>query len=366
MFAILKLILLTFLFQLSLPICAQDIDKEEYKYLGSVYQQDKYELDDPLGDILLLWTNSQIPKIIFETLKGKQHEIIQERKEKIAELLKIYPEFSPKEETKNILVDNYVDLRLEDFPIELEGHKAPFKIKNLTSMMKEVIFEEYKMTGIEPRLGTIHKWSPQIHKKLKKKFIFLSRFSKLLMALCRGSTSQFMITGKENLLADYLLTRKENSVTLEEMFRSSYRINEGDVYLSLLTIENLLSRYWHTPKRSKRLLTTKLKDITNYNYRIDKFGSWYHLFGIMLYGYAEGGFKATVVGKVESIGSQLMSRFEDEKQEDFINRRGGRVGNRLRKFITNQEYKHFIPNQIYLDESFYLQLNEDFQNRIKQ
>lgn len=120
-----------------------------------------------------------------------------------------------------------------------------------------------------------------------------------------------------------------------------------------------------TPQRRKRALTTKLKDITNYNYRTDKFGSWYHLFGIMLYGYAEGGFKATVIGTVETWGSHIMGGFQDEKQENYINSRGGRVGNRLKKFVENEEYKKFEMNSKYLEESFYLELDEDFSKRIE-
>jgi site-specific DNA recombinase len=54
---------------------------------------------------------------------------------KIAELLKLYPQFAEKVETKNPIIENYVDERVEDLPIELEGHKAPFKTKNLTLMI---------------------------------------------------------------------------------------------------------------------------------------------------------------------------------------------------------------------------------------
>ena len=157
-----------------------------------------------------------------------------------------------------------------------------------------------------------------------------SRMSKLLIALSRGATSSYLMTGTEEQLKDYLLSRPQNSVTLEEMFRASYRIVQGDVYLALLAVENILSREWLRPGRSKRALTTKLKDIINFNYRTDKFGSWHHLFGIMLYGYAEGGLKAVAVGKIETLGSQIMGRFADEKQESFINSRGDRIGANVR------------------------------------
>ena len=84
----------------------------------------------------------------------------------------------------------------------------------------------------------------------------------------------------------------------------------------------------------------------------------------MLYGYAEGGFKSTLVGTVESWGSLLMGGFQDEKQENFINKRGGKVGNRLKNFIRKGEFRNFQLDSKYLQESFYLQLDEDFSKRL--
>src|SRR5690606_30094235 len=133
------------------------------------------------------------------------------------------------------------------YALELEGHKAPFKIKNMVLMLKQVITEEFHQNGITPKRGTVHEWSPGIKKKLRRKFVLFSRMPKLLVALSRGATSHFMVTGTEEELKDYILSRPENSINLEEMFRASYRINQGDVYLSLLTVENVLNRFWLKP-----------------------------------------------------------------------------------------------------------------------
>lgn len=360
-----KTLLLCLLLGLSLSSRAQDLNLEENKYLGYIYQQQEYQLNDPQGDILLLWAAHQIPKFVLSNLQGKQAEILKFRKEKVDELLVKYPQYALKEETKNTVVQNYVPYRTDHLAIELEGHQAPFKVKNMAAMMKQVIAEEFQVNGLKPQLGTVHKWSPEIKKDLRKKFVIFSRMSKLLVALSRGGTSYYMITGTEDTLKDYIITRPENSITLEEMFRASYRINQGDVYLTLLTIENLLSRFWLTPHRSKRLVTTKLKDITNFNYRTDKFGSWYHLFGIMLFGYAEGGFKAKTIGNIETLGSKVMGRFKDEKQEDYINSRGGVVGARLRKFIKKGLYETLPLNKQELEEDFYMDLDEDFTKRLE-
>jgi hypothetical protein len=359
-----KIILLAFLFTLSLSSRAQDLNLEENKYLGYIYQQTGYQLHDPHGDILLLWTAHQIPKFVMSNLKGQQTQLLKEREKKIEELLEKYPQYRPQPETTNLIVEDYLPFNPEHVAIELEGHQAPFKIKNLALMLKQIIAEEYQLNGLTPQLGNVHKWSPEILPELRKNFFIFSRMSKLLVALSRGGTSSYMVTGTEEELKNYILSRPEESVNLEEMFRASYRINQGDVYLALLTIENVLSRFWLSSGRSKRAIMTRLKDITNFNYRTDKFGAWYHLFGIMLYGYAEGGFKSRVVGNLETAGSQIMSRFKDERQESYINARGGPVGARIRRFIKKGEYENFKLNKQYLEEDFYMDLDEDFSRRL--
>ena len=359
-----KLLFISMALLICLHSRAQDLQLEENKFLGYIYQQPNYQLNDPKGDVLLLWTAKQIPQFILANLKGKQSEILAERAKKIEDLLTKYPEYLPAEETKNTIVSDYLTFNPGHESFELEGHQAPFKVKNIVLMMKQVISEEYQLNGLVPFLGVTHKWSPEIKKELHKQFSIFSRMSKLLVALSRGGTSHFMVTGTEENLKDYIISRPENSMNLEEMFRASYRINQGDAYLALLTIENVLSRFWLTPQRSKRLILTKLKDITNFNYKTDKFGSWYHLFGIMLYGYAEGGLKAKTVGNIETIGSQLMGRFKDERQESFINSRGGIIGSKIRRFIKRNEFETFKLDKKLIDEEFYMDLDEDFTKRI--
>lgn len=85
----------------------------------------------------------------------------------------------------------------------------------------------------------------------------------------------------------------------------------------------------------------------------------------MLFGYVEGGFKAKVIGNIETMGSQIMGRFLDEKQEIYINSRGGPIGGRIRKFIKKNKYKTFELNKKFIEEDFYMDLEEDFSERIK-
>ncbi len=157
-----KLILFIFLFTLSLSSRAQDLNLEENKYLGYIYQQTGYQLHDPQGDILLLWTAHQIPQFIMSHLKGEQEELLKFRQQKIEELLTKYPQFLPIAETKNLIVENYITFNPEHVAIELEGHKAPFKVRNMSLMMKQVIAEEYQLNGIRPQLGEVNEWCQEI------------------------------------------------------------------------------------------------------------------------------------------------------------------------------------------------------------
>ena len=189
-----KIFILLFL-GLNLSALAQEISSEENKYLGYIYQQATYQLDDPQGDILLLWSAKQVPKSIVNNLKGKSKEHSSQRAEKIQELLLKYPQYQPKPETKNVIIESYVPFNATDLEIELEGHEAPFQSKNIILMLKQIITEEYQLSGILPETGSVHQWSPEIKKEIRKKFPVFSRFSKLLIALSRGVTSYFMLYG---------------------------------------------------------------------------------------------------------------------------------------------------------------------------
>lgn len=349
---------------LSLSFAQLEIRSPEARYLGYVYQQPAFALDDPVGDVLLLWTLRQVPEYIWSTFTKKDDEIRLLRQQEIQKLLEKYPQYIPAPETRNTIVENYSTIRDSDFPHAIEGRRPPFSSKHLLRMLKQVIVEE-RQRGVLPTAGEIHQWSPQHKRELRREFWILARFSKVLVALTRGVSSSFLVTGTESQLIDYLITRPTQSVTIEEMFRTSLRINQGNVYLTLLTIENVLSRYWTDPQRDKRLVTTKLKDITNYHYKTDKFGAWYHLFGMMLYGYVEGAFRARLVGGTETVGSQILSGFEDERQETYINARGGRIGARLRRFIVRKHYETFSGSSKDTEESSYMRLNEDFSRRLK-
>lgn len=360
-----NLLVLTLCLSIGLAQAQDLLLQKDTKDLTWVYQQKSLQLEDPIGDRFLVVGLGEDVSFVKTVLQGKNGPFMAQRKLRIQNILERFPEYKPEEDTLNVVEEDYVTFNENHKPIRLEGHKAPFKSKNVALMMKQVIVDEYLENGIIPQRGEFHKWSEDSRVKSKVNLMKALTFSKLLVALSRGVTYQYLFTGKEEDLIKALIPEERNSVTLDKIFRMSYRLNNGDVYLTLLTIENVLARYWLHPKRDKLTTTTRLKDITNYYYKTDKFGSWYHLFGMMLYGYVYGGLRASIVGNIETLGSQLMSGFEDEKQENYINNRGGRIGGKLRKFINKEEYKNFKSDKKYLEESFYLDLTEDFTKRLK-
>ena len=71
-----------------------------------------------------------------------------------------------------------------------------------------------------------------------------------------------------------------------------------------------------------------------YNYDSDRYGTWYHLFGMMLYGYVKDGTHANFIGRVEALGSNVLSRHSvDKTQKQWMNKEGGFVGQNLKKLV---------------------------------
>ncbi|PIU18251.1 MAG: hypothetical protein COT18_10870, partial [Elusimicrobia bacterium CG08_land_8_20_14_0_20_59_10] len=242
----------------------------------------------------------------------------------------------------------------------------PFKVKEMVKMLLQIMKEE-QAGGITPKLGTPHTWSPEFKEYCKKKGEMIPLgFSKLLVALASGVTSRHFKTGQEENLIRYILSRPDASITMDELFRASYRLNDGEFYLTILTNLNILSDNWRHPQRDQLAITRKLATICNfYQGKGDKYGAWYHFQGIMLYGYVQGGLRAWLVGSIESAGSHVLSHGTDEQQEDYVNATGGKVGAKVAKALERREYVTFTPDRNYCDPKVYLDLSEDWRDRIE-
>lgn len=264
------------------------------------------------------------------------------------------------EEKKKSLVEQ---LKLQK--LYLEGHKNPIRADQFAYMIDQIMIDGL-LEGITPKYGTIHEWSKEFKSSKAAKYSLMAKFSKLLMALSRGETSQYMLSGAEEQLEEWILSQEISSLYPHDLIRTSYRINDGDMYLTLLTIENVLNRYWRVHNRQDLPVTIRLRPIINsFGMDGDNFGSWYHLFGIMLYGYAEGPLNSKAIGSIESLGSHVLSGFADERQEDFVNSKGSIIGARVARSIRAESYEKIGSDKSRLDPSYYLDLNEDFSKRIE-
>lgn len=344
------------------------------------YRQASYQVHDLQSDVALTVYTKSIPKTLFRVLFGVVEDNGDTGGGTYGDINPVVPEEPaldpaaamptesdvmaqdiPQDEKERLL------LQLKNSKLMIEGRVNPFRVKEMIKMLVQIMKEERDINGITPQLGVPHTWSPEFLAYCQEKGEMIPlTFTKLLTALASGVTSRHFKTGKELDLINYILSRPDGSVTMDEAFRQSYRLNNGEVYLTILTIENVLSDYWRHPQRDQLAVTKKLANICNfYQGKGDKYGAWYHFHGIMLYGYVRGGLRAYIVASIESAGSHVLAHGVPEPQEDKVNSTGGKVGARLAKAVKNQDYLAFTPDRNYCLPEVYLNLTEDFRDRLE-
>ncbi|HHO50607.1 MAG TPA: hypothetical protein ENK18_06950 [Deltaproteobacteria bacterium] len=296
------------------------------------YQQPAYDPDDPLAEDCT-WTigNHEAVRRLRLALSGKLALWIEdlEGDQALAELLHPelssgWPEFDAHRPGPDLAyVSEWMEARI-----------APLRVRQARQMLAQVIYEEAR-DGIVPSYGEPIRWSRDFRRRHP-----LPKATRLLLTLSWGRSSYTLRTDREEILIDWLLARSDHSVTLEALFRQAYRACDGDVYLALLTAENVLSRYLFDPDRERIELILRLHPLIHtWEDRGDQFGAWYHLFGMMLYTYAEGGLAGRVAASAESFGSHVSNPpGMIEHQEDHINRIGAALGGFLRRFVRQQRW----------------------------
>jgi hypothetical protein len=348
-------------------------------YLAAGYQQSEYALKDIQGDIALLGfarTNIKRIQLMIKKDQAGLSELLRLQADGFQRYEKEYPQWDFNQLDVNPIDTTLTSERIESMAINVESKvlikkkalgldigfelkSAPLKSRKVTTMLTQVIHEELYENGIEPKVGKEHNFSAEAYAYYKKEYpVLKTGMTKLFMALGNGLTFRFMVTGHERELSRLIEARPYDSVTLEEAFRLSYRLNNGDVYLTLLTLENLFAYHWTNPERDKVAVVQRLKGFTHYFNKGDKFGHWYHFWGMVLYGHVRGSVRSSVVGAIEELLSRLAGGEADqENQEGIINVRGGRIGGQLSKVIRFHNYRKgsFTPNEDYLEESYYLE-----------
>lgn len=220
------------------------------------------------------------------------------------------------------------------------GEQPPLDLEPLMQSLQAVMRE---FPQFPPHVGEEHVWSnetglgvgflPRLGLALKGQRPFpLPVFgSKLVSALGLGATSLVMPTGRERELKTWLLSQEPGSVEIHTLFREAYKLNQGDLYATLLTAENVLSDgLYLEDKRDSQQVTQRLSHIRSDSAPVgDKFGSWYHLFGAALYRLVRPEWKANTVIAVENAGSHILEGADP--QEDHINSLGLKMGAGLRQ-----------------------------------
>lgn len=244
---------------------------------------------------------------------------------------------------------------------ERKAGEADFKIGKTYSLDNELLLEQFadilrrNHPAISPYIGEEHRWSPEARvynlygywHRLWRRFagkqqdfpipVFMR--SKLLMCLACGWTSRYCITGTEEALKERIMSYPDHSLQIHELFAESYVLNQGNLYMTLLSCENVLTGQPHRSEREFDPLQQKLSYIRNDSKPLgDNYGAWYHFFGIALYGMLRPQFVSTFVANTESLGSFFMEG--PDPQETLINYYGALFGRELRRIIKKGSWRH--------------------------
>ena len=356
------------------------------------YHQKQPELVDPTGDFVLYEMSQKIPQhVVWMTERSGKIQIANDEIKNAAtcatwffgndfvEGMTPTPSFtgfnvdpSDTEEVNSLPVSDdqkaLIENELKSGELGVEDHKRPLNNDGMQRMFARVIQQELKNSGIEPRVGEFHKWSPEFLKNDIKEthgLHWVNRFTKLLIALSKGETGRFMTTGTEISLRDWIMSQPLDSITMPELFRASYRLSKGDVYQSLLGIENVLARDWTVNHRENLPVTMRLTRITHeFGSKESRFGDWYHFFGITLYGYTKNEIAGVTVGEIEVIGSIIMNHFPGQHQKHSLNRNGGLIGYHLKKMIEKKKWSDLVLSDESLESSSYLNPSSDLSEKI--
>ncbi len=222
------------------------------------------------------------------------------------------------------------------------GTEAPLDLPKLQSEVLQII--EKNRPEIQPSLGREHTWSEAgqhyLSKTIWKRALWAVKgestvpvptfgTSKLLLMLSIGATSRVAPSGQEQQLKSWILQQQDHSVGISKLFEQSYKLNQGNLYQTLMTAENVLSDGWIEPDRHLLPVQQKLEYIRKDSHPAgDNFAAWYHLFGIATYSLMRPEWQAKLVQGVESLGSLVLEG--KDPQEDMINRQGAEWGQQLR------------------------------------
>lgn len=272
-----------------------------------IYQQKKLMLTDEEGDRVLL-------QLFLDTCETGIKKCVQRENVAPQESQYRVPRFA----RENPLVPNSHQ-RITD-----NSRLLPlFDSETLLTNFQRIIQQEAKR-GNNLSIGDFHTW------KISPRFAL----SKIVVALATASSARFLYVGQEPALIAWIKNQPDNSVTPEMLFRQSYLLNKGNIYLTILTIENILSDATFEERREDTLVNHKLTDL--YAYSPNKFGDWYHFFGTMLAGYVQE--PAKIIAEMYSVYRKISRGENAEKSTMDADKSGAQLGGALRQFAEKESY----------------------------
>lgn len=307
----------------------------EGSYESGMYRQDSLMLTDPVGDAYMLRKLDTVPVKLLRHLFVTPLPQLEDR-----------PEKQPYKTAGTVPIDN----------------------DRLLNKCAEIMRSHFP--DIFPTLGEEHKWSPEASQYLsygfwhrlgrhwagKQKDFPASTFgtSKLLVCLACGWTSRYCVTGQEEALRERILTYPDRGIEPHNLFEESYVLNSGNLYLTFLTCENVLTAMPFRPRRSDDPIQRRLAYIRHDSRELgDNYGAWYHFFGIALYSMMRPDNVGVFVADTESFGSFFYEG--PDPQEDRINHYGAIFGSRLRKMFEDASWwltgpqdrtDYLVPNNL--------------------
>lgn len=295
----------------------------ERSYVSERYQQDSVMLVDPQGDAMLIRKlDTAFIKLSSAFFHQDLPQAVSDRERKAGDTdFKTGKTYSLDNEW---LLDQFADIIRRNYP------------------------------AITPYLGEEHVWSREAKvynlygywHRLGRRLAGLQQDfpipvfmrSKLLMCLACGWTSRYCITGTEEALKERIMSYPDHSLQIPELFAESYVLNRGNLYMTLLACENVLTGHPHRAHRDLDPLQQKLSYIRNDSKPLgDNYGAWYHFFGITLYGMLRPQLVSTFVANTESLGSFFLEG--PDRQETLINYYGALFGKELRKMIRKGSWQ---------------------------
>lgn len=328
----------------SATLCAGEFKDWLKRSNGEHYQQTGLQVTDPRGDAFLIRKLDQIPWKLLKTLVGGS-----------------YPQAEIEKERELQAIETAQKAGTEEAKLKI-GRTKPIHIPRLVNAIHRVILEQYP--AITPVMGEEHKWSPEAQRYLWYGFWHrVGRFiigkqrefptllfmrSKIFLLLACGWTSRYAVTGQEPALEQRIMSYPDGRMQLHELFRESYVLNNGNMYLTMLTAENVLASDPYRIDRGNSQLQQKLAYIRHDSQPLgDNYGAWYHFFGIGMYGLVRAPFVARAVAEIESVGSLFLEG--RDKQEDYINRYGAIFGRQLNRLIEKGIWKQPLPKDARFD-----------------